>query len=171
MKFSDAAKKVISAVAPTIATALGGPLAGAATAELVKKFGGDERAAEQALASASPEALVTLKQAEVDFQKFLLQHEINLEEIHARDRDSARKRQIEVKDDTPKVLAYAYLSAFMVLVTMQFWIIIDAVAMQEGATRILDSLTAIMGTLVGGSKEYYFGSSAGSQRKTEMLTK
>jgi hypothetical protein len=156
MKISEAAKKIISAVAPTIATALGGPLAGAATAQLVAKFGGDEKAAESALASASPETIVQLRQLEIEFQKFLAQNEIDLEQVHQNDRASARLREVAVKDNTPQLLAFSYLGIFLAVLMMQFWIIIDAVDAAEGALRILDGMTGILGTLVIGSKDYYF---------------
>jgi hypothetical protein len=168
MKISEAAKKIISAVAPTIATALGGPLAGAATAQLVARFG-DEKAAESALASASPETIVQLRQLEIEFQKFLAQNEIDLEQVHQNDRASARLREVAVKDNTPQLLAFSYLGIFLAVLMMQFWIIIDAVDAAEGALRILDGMTGILGTLVIGSKDYYFGSSVGSKQKTELM--
>lgn len=171
MKFSDAAKKVISALAPTLATALGGPLAGAATAQIIKGLGGSEEAANAAIAAADPQVLVQLKQIETDFQKFLAENDIDLEKIHQEDRHSARLREIAVHDETPRTLAYIYLALFLVTLFMQFYIIIEHIAIEAGAVRILDGLTAILGTLVTGSKDYYFGSSSGSKQKTDLLGK
>ena len=169
MKFSDGAKKVISALAPTLATALGGPLAGAAAAQIVKGLGGSEESADAALAAADPQTIIQLKQIEVDFQKFLSDNQIDLEKIHQEDRASARAREIAIHDETPRTLAYIYLALFLVTLSMQFYIIIAHITIDAGALRVLDGLTAILGTLVTGSKDYYFGSSIGSKQKTGIL--
>jgi hypothetical protein len=78
-------------------------------------------------------------------------------------------REVAVKDNTPQLLAFSYLGIFLAVLMMQFWIIIDAVDAAEGALRILDGMTGILGTLVIGSKDYYFGSSVGSKQKTELM--
>jgi hypothetical protein len=166
MKFSDAAKKIISALAPTLATALGGPLAGAATAQIVKSLGGSEESAEAAIVSADPQTLIQLKQADADFQKFLLDHDLDLEKINAADRADARNREIQLRDITPAVLAYAVTLGFFG--TLGFMLIYGKpVAGGEALLVMLGSL----GTAWAGITAYYFGSSAGSKHKTELLAK
>lgn len=62
---------IVRAVAPTIATALGGPLAGAAVSFLAGKFGLSEATQEkvqQVLAGSDP---VKLREIELEFQKFM----------------------------------------------------------------------------------------------------
>ncbi len=59
---------ILRAVAPTIATALGGPLAGAAVSFLASKLGVDPAVVEQTVAGMGPADLVKLKQMDLDFQ-------------------------------------------------------------------------------------------------------
>ena len=65
-------KSTLSAIAPTIATALGGPLAGAATKFLASELLGDESASiesiESAILNASPEQLASIKKLDNDFK-------------------------------------------------------------------------------------------------------
>lgn len=163
MKFSEAAKKILSAVAPTIATALGGPLAGAATAQILAKFGGDPQATEAALASASPETLVQLKQLDLEFQKFLAQNDIDLEKIHAGDRANAREREIRMGDWTTRILAYTVIGSFCALVFSVLFGQVQAESTIAGA--VIGYLSAKAEQVIA----YYFGSSQGSKQKTDLL--
>src|SRR5262245_37607253 len=85
-------KKVIGTVAPGLATALGGPLAGQAASIITSALGLGRSADETAIAAISqnPDALLKLKLAEIDFQKFLTESGIKLEELDVQDRASAR---------------------------------------------------------------------------------
>ena len=67
LKLSDKAIATIKAVAPGLAAALGGPLAGAAAGALVSALGGDEKAAEAALLTQDPATLLALRKAEQEF--------------------------------------------------------------------------------------------------------
>lgn len=69
---------IIKAVAPTIATALGGPLAGAAVSFIAGKLGVSETTQDrmqQILAGTDP---VKLRELELDFQKFMADNGIKL---------------------------------------------------------------------------------------------
>lgn len=113
MSFSDKAKQVIATVAPLLGTALGGPLGTAAGALLVKALGtnpGDEKAAESALLTASPETLAAIKKAEEDFQVQMRQLGITEEKLTYDDIANARAREIAVKDTTPRNLAYMIIT-------------------------------------------------------------
>ena len=65
-------KALVKTVAPVLGTALGGPLAGAATAAITKAVLGSDTATEKdieaALATASPEILLKLKEADQAFE-------------------------------------------------------------------------------------------------------
>jgi hypothetical protein len=167
-------KSIIGTVAPGIATALGGPLAGIAVRTLSQVLlgtaDGSPEAVEKAVLAADPSALLQLKQAELQFQKDMKALDIDLERIHASDRDSARRREAEVKDWTPRVLAFVIVSGFLATV---FCVLAGVV---EG---LKDPLTAtLVGTLIGyvSAKadqvcSYFFGSTAGSQAKTDAMVK
>lgn len=59
---------ILKSVAPTIATALGGPLAGAAVSFLSSKLGVDPAVVEQTVAGMGPADLVKIKELDNDFQ-------------------------------------------------------------------------------------------------------
>ena len=69
MKF-DLIKNVIGAVAPTLGTALGGPMGGMAANMISEVLGckNDPKDIQKALAEATPEQLLELKKVESDFE-------------------------------------------------------------------------------------------------------
>ena len=84
-------KDTLAAIAPTLATALGGPLAGAATKFLASELLGDENASlesiEAAVIGASPEALVNLKQLDADFKLGMKKLDVDVIKIEATDKE------------------------------------------------------------------------------------
>ena len=89
---------IIGSVAPTIASALGGPLAGTAVGALSHALFGTpdkpQAEVEQAVASATPEQLLTIKQAEAEFAEKMKQLDVDLAKLAVDDRNSARQREI-----------------------------------------------------------------------------
>jgi len=116
-------KKVVSTVAPVLGTALGGPLAGAATKFIADKFLGNPQATEDQIAetvkSASPDQLLQLKKLDQDFAIEMKKLDVDLYKIDADDRASARAREEAVKDKTPAILAYLTI-LLLVAVTVFF---------------------------------------------------
>lgn len=103
-------KALVGTVAPTLATALGGPLAGMAVSAIGSALGLDENASEAqvsaALATSKPEMLVALRQADQEFKKHMADVGVKLEEIVTKDRDSARQMQVATKARTPAILSW-----------------------------------------------------------------
>ena len=71
----------LATVAPTIATALAGPLAGAAVSFLAGKFGTEKtvEAVQSALSGMTGEQLVKLKEMELEFQKAMAENGIKID--------------------------------------------------------------------------------------------
>lgn len=168
----DAILNLVRTVAPTIASAVGGPLAGMATRAiseaLLGKPDGSEQELADAAAKASPDQLLALKQAENDFAVKMRELDIDLERIANQDRDSARHREIQTKDWMPRILAFVIVAGFMLTV---FLVLLGHV---EGMRDPLMATT--VGTLIGFVSAkceqvvaYYFGSSAGSKAKDEAM--
>jgi len=163
-------KSLLGSIAPTLATAVGGPMAGMAVKAIAGSLLGDENASqsdiEAALVNASPSDLLKLKEADNAFKLDMERLGVDLEKIAADDRASARQREIQTKDAAPKVLAtVVVLGFFSVLYTVAFADIPDKA--MPAVNILLGSLTALL-IQVG---NYYFGSSAGSKAKTELLGK
>jgi len=74
---------LLKTVAPTLATALGGPLAGAAVAFLASKLGVDPELVERTVAGMGPTDLIRMKELDYDFQKFMVTEgqKLNLAQI------------------------------------------------------------------------------------------
>ena len=164
-KFGASALKVISSLAPTVATALGGPFAGTAVTALEKALGVAGQAnIEQAVLAGNPEALAKVQVAEIDLQKTLAQLGIQEEQLQLEDVDSARKREESVKDWTPTVLA--------TVITIGFFGLIAALIEMMIPARNEPVVYALVGALGAGFNQvlsYYFGSSKGSADKTQGL--
>ena len=164
-------RDVVRSVAPTIATALGGPLAGAATAALSDKLLGKPDASQQDIqkvleGTLSPDNLLKLKQAEQDFQAKMAEIGVDLERIAEQDRESARNRQVALKDWVPSALALALAASFFVLLFLMLTRTIPD-ANKDAFNILLGMLGGSLATVM----TYYFGSSSGSAKKDETLAK
>ena len=163
---------IIKAALPTLATALGGPLAGMAAQFFASKLGLPEStvaAVKAAIAGAPPEVLLEMKRIDVDLQKHMENLGIDLEKIAAADRDSARQREAKTGDSfTPRILASIIIGSFLYMV---YYVISgEAVGLKD------PTIAATIGTLIGyvSAKadqvvSYYFGSTASSREKNRLL--
>jgi hypothetical protein len=164
-------KAIVATVAPWLGTALGGPLGGAAVGAVADALGLSDKtegAIKQALAGVTPEQMLAMKTADqtfaIEMQKIGFDNVKALEQIAASDRDSARKREIEVKDNTPKILAYAItIGFFSVLAGLMFGEI------PAGTKEVLYIMLGTLGTAWTGVISYYYGSTHGSVEKTKLL--
>ena len=160
-------KSALKAVAPTLATAVLGPLGGMAVQAIGTALGIDkptQDAIKQSLVGMSPEQAASLKQAEIAFQTRLKELEIDLERINAEDRASARSREVAVRDYVPGILAIGVTGGFFGILT---WMLHYGVP-REGGDALLVMLGAL-GTAWTAIVSYYFGSSAGSAAKDKLL--
>jgi hypothetical protein len=164
--------KIIGAVAPSLATAVGGPIGGMAVKFITDALGIPSDSSKddiaKAINNATPDQLVALKKAENDFTVRMKELDIDLERIASGDRDSARRRESQVRDWMPRILAFVIVAGFMGTV---FMVLLGYV---EGMKDPLMATT--VGTLIGfvSAKAeqviaYYFGSSNSSQQKTALL--
>jgi hypothetical protein len=164
----DQLLNLVKTVAPSIATAVGGPLAGMATRAiseaLLGKPDGTEAELAEAAKNATPEQLLALKQAEQDFTVRMRELEIDIQRIDAADRDSARDREVKTNDWTPRALAAAVTFGFFGVLS---WMIANGLPANGGEAMLV--MLGTLGTAWGAIISYYFGSSAGSREKTQQL--
>lgn len=167
----EAILNLVRTVAPSIASAVGGPLAGMATRAiseaLLGKPDGTEQELENAVASATPEQLLALKKAEQEFAVKMRELDIDLERISNEDRDSARNREVSLRDWTPRVLAGLITVGYFGVL---FWMLRFGLP-STGSSEALLVMLGALGTAWGGVVAYYFGSSAGSKEKTEAMNR
>jgi len=168
MNFGQKALQVLKTVAPTLATAVGGPLAGYAVSAVTSALGtppGDQKAAEAALLSATPDTLLALRKGEQEFTARMRELGISEEQLVFQDVANARAREIAVHDNTPKVLAYLVIA---------FTGIIEGYALLHGLPEAIDKVIVgrILGTLDSASilvLGYYFGSTLSSRKKDDTI--
>lgn len=166
MNLGDKAKQILGTLAPMLGTAIGGPfgaLAGAALSQALGTSPDDGKATEAALLSANPDTLLKVKQAEQDFTVRMKELGISEDKLVYDDIANARAREIAVRDNTPRNLAYLVLGFAGACIA----------ATLMGFTKV-DS--ALAGTLIGylvaearSALAYYFGSSKGSKDKDDAI--
>jgi len=112
-------------------------------------------------------AQVQLAEAQLakDLQALGYQHAEEVEQIAADDRANARAREIATKDWYPKLLASVVVVLCFLGEGIYFRRGAPANASPELIGRILGTLDSALILVLG----YYFGSSVGSDRKTELL--
>ena len=159
--------KLIQSVAPTIATALGGPVAGMAVKALSNALLGHENGSEDdimsALSTATPDQIAAIKKVDNDFKVQMKQLDIDLVRISVEDRSSARRMYAETKTWLVPTIATIIISSFVCV----------TIGTLLGYAKIE---SAMAGTLIGylsANAElvlaFYFGSSSGSENKDMLL--
>jgi len=170
-------KSVAGKVFPWLATALGGPPAGLAVDAICHAVGLEstpENAAkvmEQAAAGKlSGDQFLALKKAEQDFmlraQELGYKQVSDMEKIAADDRDSARKREIAVRDHTPAIGFYFTSIGFFGLLAVLIFH-----AAPEGSRDLLNIMLGALSLAWGNEIKYFYGGSTNDAKTSEMLYK
>lgn len=154
-------------IAPTIATAFGGPLAGMAVTAISKALGVEPEKVEEVISSnkLTSEQIAQIKLAEIELEKQARELGLNFEKLAVDDRKSARDMQAATRSIVPPLLAASVTIGFFGILGMMLTGKVDA------SNPALMMMLGSLGTAWTGIIAYYFGSSAGSQAKTEMLSK
>lgn len=162
-------KRAVAKVAPQLAHALGGPLAGAAVTSISRAIFGsdvvDEEEIINAIATASPEQLLALKTADQDFRLALKAAQIEELRIDASDRASARERQSAMSDWTPSALGALIIGGFFIVLASML-----SRRLPPGTETEFSIMLGALATMTAAVVNYFFGSSAGSREKTRLLT-
>jgi hypothetical protein len=150
--------KLIANVAPTIATALGGPVAGMAVKALsTALFGhgdGTEGDIKAALETATPDQIAAIKKVDADFKVQMKSLDIDLVKIAASDRASARDMAIGTHSITPSIMSYVIVVCWAMIQYFLFTHVIEA-SMRELIARVLGTLDGALMLVLS----FWFGSS------------
>jgi hypothetical protein len=149
---------LLGQIAPTIATALGGPLAGLAVKTISEALFGHQDANESevsaALMSATPDQLQKLKEIDGTFKTRMKELDIDLVKIAASDRASARDMAIGTHSFTPSIMSYAIVVCWAIIQYFLFTHVIEA-TMRELIARVLGTLDGALMLVLS----FWFGSS------------
>lgn len=118
----------------------------------------------------NPEAVLKLKQAEIDFKIKMGEQKLEETKAYLQDTASARNREVEITKATGKrdinqyVLAWVMVSGFFGLTGILLFHSIP-LAQNNVVFMLFGALAAGFGSVMN----YYFGSSKGSFEKTQLL--
>jgi hypothetical protein len=154
-------------IAPTIATAMGGPLMGMAVSAVSKAIGVEPDKVQDIISSGklTSEQIAQIKIAEIELKRQENELGLNFESLAVDDRKSAREMQATTRSIVPPALAAIVTVGFFGIMVMMLLGKVDS--NNPAILMMLGSL----GTAWTGIIAYYFGSSAGSQAKTDLLSK
>jgi hypothetical protein len=154
-------------IAPTIATAMGGPLAGMAVSAISKAIGVDPDKVGDLISNnkLSAEQIAQVKIAEIELQKQAQELGLNFEKLEVEDRKSAREMQATTRSIVPPALAAIITIGFFSILIMMM------IGKVDGNNPTILMMLGSLSTAWTGIVAYYFGSSAGSQAQTDLLSK
>ena len=163
-------KNLFKGIAPTLGTALGGPLGGAAAAFIADKLGIESKTVEAVTdvlnsGKLSPEQIEKVKLAEIDFTKFLETNKIDMLKVHVDNTKDARAMGVATRSPFPAILSTIITVGFFGILG---WMLYDdKITNSEPILIMLGALGAAFAAVVN----YWLGSSNGSTMKTEALAR
>jgi len=154
----------LKTIAPTIATALGGPLAGLAIEAVSKAIGIDAKDVQSTISEGklTADQIMLIKQAEIEMAARAQEMGLDFAKLNVEDRKSAREMQAETRSYIPAILAISVTIGF-------FGILVGMMTETFKTSDPLMLMLGSLGTAWTGIIAFYFGSSAGSQAKDDLL--
>ncbi len=156
--------QAIMKVAPTIATALGGPFGGLAASVLKEVTGLDQAGVEKAIAEGNPEIFLQLQKANHQFEVRIEEMKIKKDELVYQDKDSARAMRVATKDWTPTILAGISMGFFAWLVVTIF----NDLSIVQNHGEFVYYLFGFGTAIVKQCFDFFLGSSIGSKAKDQF---
>ena len=147
-------KNLLGAVAPTLGTALGGPMGGMAAKIISETLGvpNNKKSIEQAMQNASPEELAKIKKAELEFEAEMKKLDVDVFALEAQEKQDARKHFS--KDWTARIIGIATIGGFLgyiFLVTLQ--------PPEQNSEALINLVLGYLGGLASAIISFYFGAS------------
>ena len=147
-------KNIVGAVAPTLGSALAGPMGGIATKMIADVLGvpNNPKAIEKGLADASPEQMLELKKAEQEFDIKMKELDVDVFNLEVADGQDARNKFS--KDWTARIIGVVVVGGFMgyiFLVTLQ--------PPEQNSEALINLVLGYLGGLASAVISFYFGAS------------
>jgi hypothetical protein len=151
-------------IAPTIATAVGGPFGTMAYGLIAHELGvsPDEAKSTIEAGKLTADQIASVQLAEVQIKAKAQELNLDFAQLVVADRKSAREMQAETRSYIPAVLAISVTIGF-------FGILIGMMTETFKTSDALMLMLGSLGTAWTGIIAFYFGSSAGSQAKDDLL--
>ena len=154
----------LKAIAPTLATAIAGPFGTMAYGLAATALGVSPEEAQKTIESGklTSEQIASIQQAEIAIKARAQELGLDFAKLENEDRKSARDMQISTKSWIPAVLAIAVTIGF-------FGILVGMMTETFKTSDALMLMLGSLGTAWTGIIGFYFGSSASSQNKDNLL--
>jgi hypothetical protein len=154
----------LTQIAPTIATAFGGPLAGMAVSAVSKALGIAPEEVQSVISNGKLDAtqVAAIQMAELELKKQAQSMNLDFAKLAVDDRKSARDMQAITRSFIPPALAVGVTGGF-------FGILFGLMYGQIQHAPQIDIMLGSLGTAWTGIISFYFGSSASSQNKDQLL--
>lgn len=157
---------LVRAFAPTVASALGGPMAGMATRmlseTLLGKPDGKKSELMKAVVGATPEEMIQVQELEKTFELEMERLGVDVFKLEVEDRKSARASN--KGDNTPAILGVVcFIGFFGILASLIF------ITIPEASQAALTVMLGSLGTIVAQIANYYWGSSKSSSDKNNTI--
>ena len=141
-------------MAPTIGTALGGPMGGMAANMIADVLGvpNTPKAIEKAIQEATPEQMLELKKAEQEFEIQMKELDVDVFKLEVADTQDARNKF--GKDWTARIVGVSVVGGFMgyiFLVTLQ--------PPERNSEALINLVLGYLGGLASAVISFYFGAS------------
>ena len=152
-------KGIIGAVAPTIGTALGGPMGGMAANMVAEALGCDPepKKIEQAIQAATPEQLAELKKIDADFDIKMKELDVDLFALETADIQSARG--MFSKDWTARIIGVTVVGGFM-----GYIFLVTIMPPEQNSEALINLVLGYLGGLASAIISFYFGASNTSNK-------
>ena len=158
-------KDTLAAIAPTLATAIGGPIAGGAVKFLSGKLLGEDATEDDLknfITGASPEQLAQVKKLDNDFKLEMEKLGVDVFAMEVKDRDSAR---VNHKDHPMPMVICLLLT---VLVAVGAYGLMTIVVPEQNANIVFMLFGQIV-TAWGSSIAYWVGTTKSSSDKNKIM--
>jgi uncharacterized membrane protein YeaQ/YmgE (transglycosylase-associated protein family) len=147
-------KNLVGAVAPTLGSALAGPLGGQAASVVAKVLGceSDPKSINNAIKNATPEQMLELKKAEQEFEVQMKELDVDIFSLETADKQDARGKFS--KDWTARIIGVVVVGGFMgyiFLVTLQ--------PPEQNSEALINLVLGYLGGLASAVISFYFGAS------------
>ena len=152
-------KNIIGAVAPSIGTALGGPMGNMAANIVAEALGCEPtpKKIEQAVQAATPEQLAELKKLDTEFEIKMKELDVDLYALETKDIQDARG--MFSKDWTARIIGVTVVGGFM-----GYIFLVTILPPEANSEALINLVLGYLGGLASAIISFYFGASNSSNK-------
>lgn len=165
---NDTLASILRTLAPTVASAILGPVGGIAVAAIGKIIGVDNATVAtvtQAFQDGkiTPEQLAEIRKLELQYQNDEKERDFKYVDLAFQDIKSARQMQVATQSQVPAWLTFLITVGFFGVLT---WMLADATVVNSPPILIM---LGSLGTAWTACVSYWFGTTSGSREKDKLL--